>query len=50
LIEPKGIKRQYILRGKDGYTFNPRVNARFHKENEVVRQKNIGNIEISSPV
>ena len=50
LIEPKGIKRQYILRGKDGYTFNPRVNARFHKENEVVKQKNIGNIEISSPV
>jgi len=50
LIEPKGIKRQYILRGKDGYTFNPRVNARFHKENEVVKQKNIGNIEISSPM
>jgi tetratricopeptide (TPR) repeat protein len=50
LIEPKGVKRQYILRGKDGYTFNPRVNARFHKENEVVKQKNIGNIEISSPV
>ena len=50
LIEPKGIKRQYILRGKDGYTFNPRINARFHKENEVVKQKNIGNIEISSPV
>lgn len=50
LIEPKGVKRQYILRGKDGYTFNPRVNARFHKENEVVKQNNIGNIEISSPV
>lgn len=50
LIEPKGIKRQYILRGKDGYTFNPRVNARFHKENEVVKQKNIANIEISSPL
>jgi len=50
LIEPKGIKRQYILRGKDGYTFNPRIKARFHKENEVVKNKNIGNIEISSPV
>jgi tetratricopeptide (TPR) repeat protein len=50
LIEPKGTKRQYILRGKDGYTFNPRVNARFHKENEVIKNKNIGNIEISSPV
>lgn len=50
LIEPKGVKRQYILRGKDGYTFNPRINARFHKENEVVKQNNIGNVEISSPV
>ncbi|MFY7993620.1 MAG: winged helix-turn-helix domain-containing protein [Bacteriovoracaceae bacterium] len=50
LIEPKGGKRQYILRGKDGYTFNPRVNARFHKENELVKNRNIANIEISSPV
>jgi tetratricopeptide (TPR) repeat protein len=50
LIEPKSIKRQYILRGKDGYTFNPRINARFHKENSLLKQKNIANIEISCPV
>jgi tetratricopeptide (TPR) repeat protein len=50
LIEPKNGKRQYILRGKDGYTFNPRINARFHKENDMVKERKIGNIEISSPV
>jgi len=50
LIEPKGGNRKYILRGKDGYTFNPRVNARFHKEDESTSRKIIGNIEISSPV
>ena len=50
LIEPKGGSRKYILRGKDGYTFNPRVNARFHKEDTDSKQKIIGNVEISSPV
>lgn len=50
LIEPKNGKRQYILRGKDGYTFNPRIHARFHKENEFSRERKIGNIELSSPV
>lgn len=50
LIEPKGGNRKYILRGKDGYTFNPRVNARFHKEDDSNSKKIIGNIEISSPV
>lgn len=50
LIEPKGATRKYIIRGKDGYTFNPRVNARFHKENDTSFQKIIGNVEISSPV
>lgn len=50
LIEPKNGKRQYILRGKDGYTFNPRVNARFHRETDYIKEKKIGNIEISSPV
>jgi len=50
LIEPKGASRKYILRGKDGYTFNPRVNARFHKEDDSSSRKIIGNIEISSPV
>lgn len=50
LIEPKGGNRKYILRGKDGYTFNPRVNARFHKEVDLGAKKVIGNVEISSPV
>lgn len=50
LIEPKGSTRKYILRDKDGYTFNPRINARFHKENDNFTQKVIGNVEISSPV
>lgn len=50
LIEPKGSNRKYILRGKDGYTFNPRVNARFHKEEEISSRKIIGNIEINTPV
>ncbi len=50
LIEPKGSNRKYILRGKDGYTFNPRVKARFHKEDDPKNKKVIGNIEISSPV
>lgn len=49
LIEPKGSERKYILRGKDGYTFNPRVNARFHKE-EVYTRKMIGNVDINAPV
>lgn len=50
LIEPKGASRKYILRGKDGYTFNPRVRARFHKEDDPKGKKVIGNVEISSPV
>ena len=50
LIEPKGGSRKYIIRGKDGYMFNPRVNARFHKENDSSYSKLIGNVELSSPV
>lgn len=50
LIEPKGGARKYILRGKDGYTFNPRVNARFHKEVDIYAKRVIGNVEISAPV
>ncbi len=50
LIEPKGSGRKYILRGKDGYTFNPRVNARFHKEQETYTKKAIGNVDINAPV
>lgn len=49
LIEPKNGTK-YILRGKDGYTFNPRVNARFHKESAPMTQKRIGNIELGAPV
>lgn len=50
LLEPKSGPRKYILRGKDGYKFNPMVNARFHREEDTTQQKIIGNVEISSPV
>lgn len=51
LIEPKGNdKRKYIIRGKDGYTFNPNVKIRFHLETKVSVEKTIANIELSSPV
>jgi DNA-binding winged helix-turn-helix (wHTH) protein len=50
LIEPKGSERKYIIRGKDGYTFNQTVKARFHKESESSQHKTIANVEISSPV
>lgn len=57
LIEPKikgkddkSSKRKYILRGKDGYTFNPRVKIRFHSETKFVSEKTIANVEITSPV
>lgn len=60
LIEPKMImengkkikndRRKYILRGKDGYTFNPRVKIRFHMESKSHSEKSIANIEITSPV
>lgn len=50
LIEPKGNNRKYILRGKDGYTFNPRVNARFHREEDVLPKRFIGNVDINAPV
>jgi tetratricopeptide (TPR) repeat protein len=50
LIEPKGEKRKYIIRGKDGYTFNPVVKARFHRNNRPIETSTIGNVEIVSPV
>jgi tetratricopeptide (TPR) repeat protein len=60
LIEPKipilnneaekTPRRKYILRGKDGYTFNPRVKIRFHSETKYVSEKMIANVEITSPV
>lgn len=49
LIEPQGGKRKYILRGKDGYTFNPRVNARFYKES-TFEKRLVGNVDMNAPV
>ncbi len=53
LIEPKNVKgekRKYLVRGKDGYCFNPDVRARFHLENRPASTKSIANIDISDPV
>ncbi|ATH08034.1 hypothetical protein BIY24_08740 [Halobacteriovorax marinus] len=53
LIEPKaakGEKRKYIIRGKDGYTFNPSAKIRFHMETKNIDDKTIANVELSSPV
>lgn len=53
LIEPKndkGQKRKYIVRGKDGYTFNPLAKIRFHMETKSQDERTIGNVELSSPV
>lgn len=53
LIEPKndrGDKRKYIIRGKDGYTFNPLAKIRFHMEGSSTTSQSIGNVELSSPV
>jgi tetratricopeptide (TPR) repeat protein len=53
LIEPKnerGDKRKYIIRGKDGYTFNPLAKIRFHMEGSSSSSQSIGNVELSSPV
>ena len=48
LIEPterSSQKRKYIIRGKDGYSFNANVKVRFHSEDSA-----IGNVDISSPL
>ena len=50
LIEPKGEKRTYILRGKEGYTFNPLVKTRFQGSKDVKNLQEYGNIELTSPV
>lgn len=53
LIEPKQSKserRKYIIRGKDGYTFNPHAKIRFQMETKGADDKAIGNVELSSPV
>ena len=49
LIEPREEKRKYIIRGKDGYAFNPHVNVRLSEEPEEGGDS-LGNIDISSPV
>lgn len=53
LIEPKagnGEKRKYIIRGKDGYTFNPLVKIRFHMEAKSYPDAAIANVDLASPV
>lgn len=53
LIEPKnskGEKRKYIIRGKDGYTFNPHVKIRFHMGQKMPSDQSIGNVDLGSPV
>ncbi len=52
LIEPKGAgeKRKYIIRGKDGYTFNPRTKIRFQNSGATKNEAAIANIELTSPV
>ena len=53
LIEPKnakGEKRKYLIRGKDGYAFNPDVKICFHLAPQKEQEKTIANIEISDPV
>jgi tetratricopeptide (TPR) repeat protein len=56
LIEPKSeeekveSKRTYILRGKDGYTFNPHAKIRFYMEQKTTSYKSIGNVDLSSPI
>lgn len=52
LIEPDDAdsKRKYIIRGKDGYTFNPLAKIRFHMEVKTTNERSIGNVDLSSPV
>ena len=48
LIEPQERskeKRKYIIRDKDGYSFNGNVKVRFNSEDNA-----IGNVDISSPI
>ncbi len=52
LIEPseKDHRRKYIIRGKDGYTFNPLAKIRFHMESKGGDDTTIANVDLSSPV
>ena len=49
LIESKGDKNKYIIRDREGYAFNTRVNVRFNEEADT-SVESLGNIDISSPV
>ena len=52
LIEPDDAdtKRKHIIRGKDGYTFNPQAKIRFHMEVRTNSERAIANVDLSSPV
>lgn len=49
LVEPNPEKAKYIMRGKDGYTFNPLVNVSFYQGADV-NVDSIANVEIGSPL
>ena len=49
LIEPPGKKGKYIIRGREGYSFNPNVNARFN-EDLGGTVKTLANVDMASPV
>jgi tetratricopeptide (TPR) repeat protein len=52
LIEPKKgqEKRKYIIRGKDGYTFNPNVKIRFQNASSQTNISEVSTFEITSPL
>ena len=55
LIEPRpenkdAPRRKYIIRGKDGYTFNPQTLIRFEAHQQVRPSEAIANVDLSSPV
>lgn len=50
LIEPQEVKFKYILRGKNGYTFNPMVKIRFFEEIEQHTSKPLVNVDFGLPV
>lgn len=52
LIEPKKgqEKRKYIIRGKDGYTFNPNVKIRFQNASSQNNITEVSTFEITSPL
>ena len=53
LIEPKnyaGTKRKYIIRGKDGYAFNPLARIKFGYEHRSQNFSSLANVELGLPV